>query len=51
MEDPQSFSTDGLSVTARPLKDLIALDEHLAAKTATEKNHCGLVFRKLTPSD
>ena len=50
-KDPQSFSADGLSVQSRPMADLIKADEHLAAKTAAGKNHLGLIFRKLVPSD
>ena len=49
--DPEQVSADGVSVKARPIDQLIAADEHLAAKTAAGKNHLGLIFRKLVPSD
>ena len=49
--DPEQVSADGISVKSRPIDQLIAADRYLASKTAASRNHFGLRFRKLEPSD
>ena len=42
--DPASASADGQSVTARPIPDLIALDNHVAGKAKRTKRRRGLLM-------
>lgn len=45
--DPASVTSDGISVTARSIADLIAADLYLAGKAARSKRRRGLTFTKL----
>jgi hypothetical protein len=49
--EPRSVSVDGTNVQAVFVADVIAADKHLRARESTQKNHLGLHFRKLIPSD
>ena len=49
--EPRSVSVDGTNVQAVSVAEVIAADKHLKAQAATSKNHLGLHFRKLIPSD
>lgn len=42
-------SGDGESFEAISIPDLIAAEQHLAAKRAARRNHCGITFRKIVP--
>lgn len=46
---PKAASADGISTTARDLRELIEAAEYLAAQNATAKNHFGLRFIRLKP--
>jgi hypothetical protein len=47
---PSSGTVDGVTVTQRPLSELIAADKYMAAKNATKnKAHRGLRFGKIVP--
>jgi hypothetical protein len=48
--NPDAASVDGLTVTSRPLPDLIALDEYITKKTATATRATrGLSVNKIIP--
>lgn len=50
IDDPADVTVDGTTVTARPLSDLIALDKHLLAKTASDSRKArGFMATKLVP--
>ena len=49
VREPTHVASDGQSVQARPIPDLIAADNHLAAKQAKCRNHQGIVFTRLEP--
>jgi len=49
--EPRSVSVDGTNVQAVPVQEVIAADKYLKSQAATVKNHLGLHFRKLIPSD
>jgi antitoxin (DNA-binding transcriptional repressor) of toxin-antitoxin stability system len=46
---PQSVTTDGVTVSSRPVADLIALDRYLASKAAVQTRRRGLRFNRMTP--
>lgn len=46
---PKTSSENGRTVTEHGLTDLIAADNHVAAKTAGQRNHMGLRFTKIVP--
>lgn len=46
---PLKVTTDGTTVEARPMKDLIEADQHLAKKTAGKSKRLGLRFRRQIP--
>jgi hypothetical protein len=46
---PKTSSENGRTVTEHGLADLIAADNHVAAKTAGRKNHLGLRFSQIVP--
>lgn len=45
--DPAAVTSDGISVTARSVADLIAADVYLAGKAARSKRRRGMTFTKL----
>ena len=45
--DPSAVTSDGISVTARPVADLIAADQYLAGKVAAKQRRRGITFTKL----
>ena len=45
----QRASVDGTSVDAMSVADRILADQHVSGQAAKQRNHCGLVFRKLEP--
>ena len=49
--EPRSVSVDGTNVQAVPVQEVIEADKYLRAREAKGKNHLGLHFRKLIPSD
>ena len=49
VEGVATVSVDGTSVSAIPLRDLIAADNYLRQRAAIARNHLGLTFRKLEP--
>jgi hypothetical protein len=50
-QQPRSVSVDGQNVQATPIADQVAADKYLKEQTAKGKNHLGMLFRKLIPSD
>lgn len=48
---PKAASVDGTNVQARTIDEMIRADEYLAKKTGQSRNHLGLTFRKLIPSE
>jgi hypothetical protein len=48
--DPQSAAVDGQSATARPMGDLIAADQYLAAKAGMARRRRGVRFTKILAS-
>lgn len=46
---PSSASSDGQSVSARPLADIVEADRYLRSKEAASKPGRGLRFTKLRP--
>ncbi len=50
-EGPRAVSVDGTNVQAQSIPDLIAADKYLRARETQQRNHLGLHFRKLIPSD
>lgn len=46
---PAAVSSDGLSVTERPLADIVEADRYLKGGTAGGKNHQGLRITLLKP--
>lgn len=47
--EPQSATVDGVSVSQRPLKDLIDADKHLAGKAAAGRKTVPIRFAKMVP--
>ena len=45
--DPAAVTSDGISVTARSVAELIAADQYLAAKANAGKRRRGITFTKL----
>ena len=50
-QEPRSVAVDGQNVQATPVADQIAADTYLKHQAVKAKNHLGLLFRKLIPSD
>ncbi len=48
--DPQSATSDNQSATARPIADLIAADQYLAAKAAIGLKYRGIRMSKILPA-
>lgn len=48
-ETPASMSVDGVTVTQRPIGDLIAADRYLSAKKASRQKSRGIRFTKIVP--
>ena len=48
-EKPVSASVDGVTVTQRPIGDLIAADRYLSAKRAARKRSRGIRFSQIVP--
>lgn len=46
---PKTSSENGRTVTEHDVSQLIAADNHIAAKTAGRRNHMGLRFSKIVP--
>lgn len=46
---PSSASSDGQSVSARPVNEIIEADRYLRAKESAAKKHRGLRFAKIVP--
>jgi hypothetical protein len=46
---PQSVTTDGVTVTSRPLKDLTDAQEKLANQTNATSPRRGVLFTRLIP--
>lgn len=49
VEEPAAASQDGRSATNRPIADLIAADNHIAAKKAASKGLGGVIRQQLKP--
>lgn len=47
--EPAQASGDGVSMQSRPISELIAADQYLAAKRAAARSHGGLRFAKIQP--
>jgi hypothetical protein len=47
--DPASVSSDGQSVSTRPVDQLVTADQYLAAKVEVKKRRRGVTFSKLVP--
>lgn len=47
--EPASMSSDGQSVTSRPLTEQIEADRYLASKQAMAKKNRGLRYSKFSP--
>lgn len=48
-EKPVSMSVDGVTVTQRPIADLIAADRYLSAKKASRHKSRGIRFTQIVP--
>lgn len=48
-EKPVSMSVDGVTVTQRPMSELIAADRYLSAKRASRRRSLGIRFRQVVP--
>ena len=48
-EKPVSMSVDGVTVTQRPIADLIAADRYLSAKRAARNRSRGIRFSQMVP--
>lgn len=50
-QQPRSVSVDGQNVQATPVADMIDANEYSKKQASKAKNHLGMLFRKLIPSD
>lgn len=48
-EKPVSASVDGVTITQRPIADLIAADRYLSAKRAARKRSRGIRLTQIVP--
>ena len=48
-QGPRRVDSDGVSAESHPLKDLIALDKHLTAKSARSNPAAAVTHAKLIP--
>lgn len=48
-QGPKQVTSDGLTVQAHPLLDLVKADQYLKAQDAAAKKHRGLRFTRLLP--